>query len=218
MTPHSFYEKVVKPCVNLNDWVELISDARHPFDKWYAVEWVATTLGEGETAQRKVSNAYYNVSTEVMKEAILNTIDKERCAIWFTADINTYAAMNRAMLIMPREPNPLTSLFGTELLRSKSEMYRSGSSIPNHAMLFIAAHSTDKEITKWRVENSWGTKSLAKGHLTMSSDWFDYFIGCVAVPKSVLKSKSSIDTFKKESITWLPYWDVYGPVAKTPFH
>ena len=209
LTPLQFYHQIVQPLIDIDQYIQLVHDPRFPFNRWLAVEGIATCLVEQKTPDLKTmsTHIFLNVELDVIKAAVHESLVDEHTAVWFTGDVATYAAMNRALLIMPAEHSPLKNLFGDELITNKRQMYESLTSYPNHAMVFVGILiGPGKEITRFQVENSWGV-SLAKGFVTMSDAWFNCFLGAVAVPKSMIKNKNTKDTI------WLPYWDVHGTVA-----
>jgi bleomycin hydrolase len=69
-----------------------------------------------------------------------------------------------------------------------------------------------KEVTKWRIENSWGEERSEKGYLVMSTEWFREFVFEVVVDKSVCPDEV-LAVFKEEPVV-LPAWDPMGALAR----
>lgn len=64
------------------------------------------------------------------------------------------------------------------------------------------------EITRWRVENSWGHNAHINGHIMMTTEWFKEYVFEVVVDKKLLP-KHVMDVFNQEPIV-LPIWDQLG--------
>ena len=106
----------------------------------------------------------------------------------------------------------LESLFGTEFLMDKATRLEYGDSLMTHAMLFTGVDIKNNQSTKWRVENSWGTKGGNKGYYLMSDAWFDEYNYEVVVDKKYLPNKI-VKLFDKDPIGLDP-WDPMGSLAK----
>jgi bleomycin hydrolase len=79
-------------------------------------------------------------------------------------------------------------------------------------MLFTGVDLVNDKPTKWRVENSWGDKSGAKGYFLMTDKWFDEYNFEVVVDKKYLP-KRILDLFKREPVKLEP-WDPMGSLAR----
>ncbi|WP_413767927.1 C1 family peptidase, partial [Vibrio vulnificus] len=66
-------------------------------------------------------------------------------------------------------------LFDTELAMSKADSLDYGESMMNHAMVLTGVDIVDGQPTKWKVENSWGSKVGEKGYFVMSDAWMDKY-------------------------------------------
>lgn len=61
------------------------------------------------------------------------------------------------------------------------------------------------EVSRWRVENSWGKMVHVDGYLTMTTEWFREYVFEVVVDKKLLP-KCVLDVFDQKP-TVLPIWD-----------
>ena len=66
---------------------------------------------------------------------------------------------------------------------------------------------------KWKIENSWGTKSGNNGYLLMTDKWFDEYTYEVVIDKKYLNKK--IINILDSNIIKLPPWDPMGALAST---
>lgn len=71
----------------------------------------------------------------------------------------------------------------------------------------------DGNLTKLRVENSWGDNSGDKGYLSMTSEWADNFLYQIVVKKASLPDdlRTALDTLEPKV---LPAWDPMGALAR----
>ena len=81
-----------------------------------------------------------------------------------------------------------------------------------HAMVFTGVDIYKNKPTKWRVENSWGTKGGSKGYYLMTDKWFDEYNYEVVIDKKYLPKKI-LKLFESDPIV-LPPWDPMGALAK----
>lgn len=69
----------------------------------------------------------------------------------------------------------------------------------------------DKEISKFRVENSWGEDRHEKGYIMMTADWFKEFVFELVVDKKYIPQ--TVLEVANTTPTVLPAWDPMGTVA-----
>ena len=89
-------------------------------------------------------------------------------------------------------------------IRDSSEM--------THAMLLTGVDVKNRKSAKWKIENSWGTKSGNQGYMMMTDEWFDEYTYEVVVDKKYL-SKKLLKYLDIDPITLAP-WDPMGALAK----
>lgn len=80
----------------------------------------------------------------------------------------------------------------------------------NAAVFYKSIHYGlfQNEVTRWRVENSWGNFMNTNGHITMTTEWFKEYVFEIVVDKKILP-KSVLDVFNQEPIV-LPIWNQLG--------
>ena len=145
-----------------------------------------------------------------MKKAAIKSI-KNNEAVWFGCDVGKM--FHRDLGVMDMQLYDYESLLGTEFLMDKATRLEYGDSLMTHAMLFTGVDIKDGKSTKWRVENSWGTKGGNKGFYLMTDSWFDEYNYEVVVDKKYLPEKI-VKLFDKKPIGLDP-WDPMGSLARS---
>jgi bleomycin hydrolase len=78
-------------------------------------------------------------------------------------------------------------------------------------MLITGYNDVDNNINRWKIENSWGTKSGADGYLIMSNDWMKLYTFQALVKKSLLSQEELLALDDEMQI--LQPWDPLGTLA-----
>nr|CAI5864292.1 unnamed protein product [Callosobruchus analis] len=155
---------------------------------------------------------YNNQPVELLLELTAKSI-KEGEAVWFGCDVSKRSASKQGIQDLKVHNFPL--VFGVDIQNTltKAERLIYGESAMSHAMVFTAVNINDKgEITKFRVENSWGEDRGEKGYLLMTTDWFKEFTFEVVIDKKFVPEEV-LKVFDLEPIV-LPAWDPMGTLAK----
>jgi len=202
ITPQEFYEEYIDR--KLDDMVCLINAPTEdkPYNKMYTVQYLGNVVG-GNIVR------YLNVDIKTLKKAAMEMIKDEK-AVWFGSDVSK--AMERKLGLLDVDAFAYDLLLDTKFDLDKAERLDYGQSKMNHAMVLTAVDIDENDNpVKWRVENSWGTKTGDKGYYLMSDKWFDEYVYEVAVDKKYLGDKLNkiIDT---KPIN-LPPWDPMGALA-----
>merc|ERR1711894_175298 len=79
------------------------------------------------------------------------------------------------------------------------------------AMVLTGVHEQEGQVSKWRIENSWGKDSGHDGFITMTTEWFKEWVFEIVVDKSHCP-KEVLDAFQTTP-TVLPAWDPMGSLA-----
>ncbi|XP_025409149.1 bleomycin hydrolase-like [Sipha flava] len=205
ITPLQFYESVVRPTYDLENKVSLVSDPRanNRFGQLYTLDLIGNVI-EGSKV------VYNNQPIEVLLEACKNSISKLNEPVWYSCEVNQ--KFSSELGIEDLKIHDLESMFGTDtsVTMTKSERMLYHDSSPTHAMVLTGFHSENDEITRWRVENSWGPNMHIRGHIMMTTEWFKEYVFEVVVDKKLLP-KHVMDVFDQEMIK-LPVWDQLGTI------
>ncbi len=201
ITPLEFYKEFGSP---LEDTVSIINcpTPDKQFMKTYTVQYLGNVIGgKGIT--------YLNLDLKDFKEMTKKAI-LDGNLTWFTADVGKM--MEREKGILDTEIYDFEKLYGTKFIFDKSSRLDYGDSLMTHAMVFTGIDiNGEGEITKWKVENSWGDQIGDKGYFIMSDSWFDQYVYEIVVDKKYL-SKEMKQALKEKPVV-LPPWDPMGSVA-----
>jgi bleomycin hydrolase len=192
-TPVQFYQEAVG--FDLNQYITILDYPVYPYFQHFQIDYC-------RNMPDKADMDFINLDIQQIKEYVLKSLlDKE--PVWFAADAGWQ--MERDNGIMEDGIYDYQSLYGFQEKMTKAERVQYHVSIPNHAMVFVAADTSDGQATKWKVENSWGTDLGDKGYWTMYNNWFDKYVFTVIINKKYLPEKvlAILQTRPKT----LPAWD-----------
>ncbi len=192
-TPQQFYKDAVG--FDLNQYVTILDYPVHPYNDHYQIDYCRNMTD-------KPDMDFINIDINQIKEYTLKSLeDKE--PVWFAADAGWQ--MERDHGIMEDGIYDYQSLYGVKDNLTKAERMEYQISIPNHAMVFVAADTVQGKPVKWKVENSWGADTGEKGYYTMYNNWFDKYVYTVIINKKYLPD--NVLAILKKSPKKLPIWD-----------
>ena len=96
---------------------------------------------------------------------------------------------NRDLGVLDMNIYDYESLFGIHFNMNKKNRLEYGDSQMTHAMLLTGVNINKSKPEKWKIENSWGTKSGNNGYLLMTDKWFDEYTYEVVIDKKYLNKK-----------------------------
>ncbi|XP_060533576.1 bleomycin hydrolase [Cylas formicarius] len=206
ITPKEFYDVHIKPLFNVDDKVCLVTDPRptSQYERAYTVDCLGNVVG----GRRCI---YNNQPVGTLLELAAKSIEEGE-AVWFGCEVSKRFAGKLGIQDLKIHDFPL--IFGVDIQTtlSKADRLLYGESAMSHAMVFTAVHKDETgQVTKLRVENSWGDDRGEKGYLLMTADWFNEFTFEVVVDKRFVPQEV-LDVFKQEPIV-LPAWDPMGTLA-----
>ncbi|KAJ8978771.1 hypothetical protein NQ317_015495 [Molorchus minor] len=207
VTAQDFYEKQVKPLFDVDDKVCLVTDPRpsNQYGKVYTVDCLGNVVGGRKCI-------YNNQPVELLLDLTAKSISEGE-AVWFGCEVSKRYAGKQGIQDLKVHDFPLVFGVDIQVTLSKADRLLYGESAMSHAMVFTAVHKNEAgEVTKLRVENSWGEDRGEKGYLIMTSDWFKEFTFEVVVDKKYVPQEV-LDVFNQEPIV-LPAWDPMGTLAR----
>ena len=202
MTPIDFCKKYAD--INIKDKVCLIHApmSNKKFNTMYTVEYLGNVV-EGQIIK------YLNVDIKELKKSTMDSI-KNNEAVWFGCDVGK--RFNRDMGILDMGIYDYENVFQTSFKMNKQTRLEYGDSEMTHAMLLTGVDIKKRNSTKWKIENSWGTKSGNQGYMMMTDEWFDEYTYEVVIDKKYL-NKKLLKYLDMEPITLAP-WDPMGALAR----
>ncbi len=202
MTPIDFCKKYAD--INIKDKVCLIHApmSNKKFNTMYTVDYLGNVV-EGHIIK------YLNVDIKELKKSAMESI-KNNEAVWFGCDVGK--RLSRDMGVLDMGIYDYENVFQTSFKMNKQTRLEYGDSEMTHAMLLTGVDIKKRNSTKWKIENSWGTKGGNQGYLMMTDEWFDEYTYEVVIDKKYL-NKRLLKYLDMEPIALAP-WDPMGALAR----
>ena len=202
MTPKDFCKKYAD--INIKNKVCLIHApmSNKKFNTMYTVEYLGNVV-EGQIIK------YLNVDIKELKKSAMASI-KNNEAVWFGCDVGK--RFSRDMGVLDMGIYDYENVFQTSFKMNKQIRLEYGDSEMTHAMLLTGVDIKKRNSTKWKIENSWGTKSGNKGYMMMTDEWFDEYTYEVVIDKKYL-NKRLLKFLDMKPVVLAP-WDPMGALAK----
>ena len=203
MTPKDFYKKYAD--IKIKDKVCLINApmSNKKFNTMYTVEYLGNVI-EGQIIK------YLNVDIKELKKSAMQSIKNDE-AVWFGCDVGKM--FNRDMGVLDMGIYDYENVFQTPFKMNKQKRLEYGDSEMTHAMLLTGVDIKKRNSIKWKIENSWGTKSGNQGYMMMMDEWFDEYTYEVVVDKKYL-NKRLLKYLDMEPVALAP-WDPMGALANS---
>jgi len=201
MTPKDFCKKYAD--INIKDKVCLIHApmSNKKFNTVYTVEYLGNVI-EGQIIK------YLNVDVQKLKKSAIQSI-KNNEAVWFGCDVGK--RFSREQGVLDIGIYDYENVFQTDFKMNKQTRLEYGDSEMTHAMLLTGVDIKKRNSTKWKIENSWGTKSGNKGYMMMTDEWFDEYTYEIVVDKKYI-SERLLKYLDMEPVVLAP-WDPMGALA-----
>ena len=201
MKPKDFCKKYAD--IKMKDKVCLIHApmSNKKFNTVYTVEYLGNVV-EGQIIK------YLNVDVKKLKKSAIQSI-KNNEAVWFGCDVGKRFSREQGVLDMGIYD--YENVFQTDFKMNKQTRLEYGDSEMTHAMLLTGVDIKKRNSTKWKIENSWGTKSGNNGYMMMTEEWFDEYTYEIVVDKKYI-SKRILKHLDMEPIALAP-WDPMGALA-----
>jgi bleomycin hydrolase len=176
-TPRSFAEEFIFD--DLDDFVMVANWPSRDYGVLYEVALTRNVM-EGEYLN------FLNVTTEDMKDAVLKSV-LGGDPVDISADVTHQG--DRESGILNSDLYEYGEIYGVDLSGSKKIKGALGIVNSTHGMVIMGVDMVDKDVVKWKVENSWGTDNGDKGWYYLYDNWFDDFVVRAVVKKKHLPKR-----------------------------
>lgn len=201
VTPMDLLEK---SGFNPDDYVSVVHDPRvnNPYMKKYVIKYLGNMENRGV--------GWLNLPIERLKELTATSI-RNNMPVWFGCDVGNNWDRNSGVHHPGIQNFAQVVGLGTRMLNKENRL-NTFASLPNHAMVINGLfEDDDKNVKRWKIENSWGVKSGNNGHLLMTDSWFDEYVFQIVVQKHLLTGEER-DVLLTEPNLIEP-WDPLGTLA-----
>ncbi|KRL28514.1 bleomycin hydrolase family protein [Limosilactobacillus frumenti DSM 13145] len=201
LTPQEFFQKYIG--WNLDDYISIIQapTADKEYYKTYTIDMLGNVVGG-----RQIK--HLNLPMQDLKDLAIKQLQAGE-SVWFGSDVIKYSETKLG--IMALNTFDFDQLFNVDLNMSKADMLDYKQSMMDHAMVITGVDLVDGKPTKWKVENSWGSKVGTKGYFVMSDEWMDQYVYQIVVNKKYLNDKQA--HAQAEAPAVLKPWDPMGTLA-----
>ncbi|WP_429971732.1 C1 family peptidase [Fructilactobacillus sp. Tb1] len=174
LTPKEFYDKYIG--IDLDQYVVLTNSPDKKYDEMYA-------LPSQDNIEGGKHIEFLNEPMDQLKEAAIKQLQAGE-TIWFGNDV--LQQMDRQKGLLDSDLFEQDELFGLDTKMTKAERLEYHEAEVSHAMTLTGVDLVDGKPTKWKVENSWGSKIGNKGYFVMADNWMDDYTYEVVVKKDYL--------------------------------
>jgi len=207
ISPLEFYTQHVKPLYNIDDKICLVSDPRpsNSYGRTYSVDCLGNMVG-GQPI------IYNNQPIDSLLTLARSSIMANE-AVWFGCEMSKRYVSKQGFLDCKAHDYNLVFGVDMQLGLDKADRLIYRDSLMTHAMVLTGCHVEENdEVSRWRVENSWGEDRGDKGYILMTNDWFKEFVFEIVVDKKFVPAEI-LKTHQMEPII-LPAWDPMGSLAQ----
>jgi bleomycin hydrolase len=192
-TPQKFFEEVFGGA--LDDYFALYSIPTLPYGKKYEI-------ALDRIVSDKPNMYFVNCPLETIKELTKKSL-LDSSEVWFGCDVGQQTNSENGLMAL--DLYDYASLYGMDFTLSRTDLFETYSSVPNHNMVFTGVDIIDGKVRKWLVENSWGDSRGKRGYFFMLDDWFDKYVDVVVLNKKYVPQNIR-DIFETKGEV-LPPWD-----------
>lgn len=194
ITPKEFYDKYIG--IDLEDeYVEVISyeDEKIKYNNVYKEEESSKMIGKNDYAT-------LNLPPKEFKNLILKSL-KAKEPVYFYCSTTSKRVDGVWIDTMER----YGELFGIDLKLDNNSILMTNGITNYHCMIITGVNIIDNKIDKWKVENSWGSKTGNNGYYVATDDFINNYVHRIAINKKYLSEKQ-LQILSKDKIL-VSKWD-----------
>ena len=178
ISPKEFYDKYIG--IDLQkDYVEIscYQDEKIKYNNIYEEEESSRISGER-------NNITLNLSPKEFQSLIIKQL-KSNEPIYFYCSTTSKRIDGIWIDLMERYGD----IFDIDLKLDNNSVQKTNGLTNTHCMLITGANIIDNKITKWKIENSWGSEHGNKGYYVATNDWINNYVYRIVINKNILSSK-----------------------------
>ena len=194
LTPKEFYDKYIG--IDLEDeYVEVISyeDEKIKYNNVYKEEESSKMIGKNDYTT-------LNLSSKEFKNLILKSL-KAKEPVYFYCSTTSKRVDGVWIDTMER----YGELFGIDLKLDNNSILMTNGITNYHCMIITGVNIIDNKIDKWKIENSWGSKTGNNGYYVATDDFINNYVHRIAINKKYLSEKQ-LQILSKDKIL-VSKWD-----------
>jgi bleomycin hydrolase len=211
-TPQQFAAEMLPD--DLDSYVSVVHDPRHAAGRAFSITHENNMWGTRDFS-------YVTAGIDTLRRLVTDSLDDGE-PVWFACDVNRQFVATSG--VWDADLLELDALYGTDSATTKAGQMATAESRLTHGMVFTGYDRSPAGDLRFRVENSWGTKSHAQhtelaggGYGTMADNWFTDNVFQVVVPRRRLTGApagnltddltDALAALDRGDTTDLPIWD-----------
>ena len=194
ITPKEFYDKYIGIKL-LDDYVETSSyqDEKIKYNNVYIID-------ESSRISGKDNNITLNLSPKEFQSLIIKQL-KAKEPVYFYCSTTS----KRVDGIWIDTIERYGDIFGIDLKLDSNSILKTNGITNCHSMIITGANIIDNKVTKYKIENSWGSKNGNQGYYVATEDWVKKYVHRIVINKKYL-TKKQLENLDKQPIK-IEKWD-----------
>ena len=194
ITPKEFCDKYIGIKL-LDDYVEISSyqDEKIKYNNVYIID-------ESSRISGKDNNITLNLSPKEFHSLIIKQL-KAKEPVYFYCSTTS----KRVDGIWIDTIERYGDIFGIDLKLDSNSILKTNGITNCHSMIITGANIIDNKVTKYKIENSWGSKNGNQGYYVATEDWVKKYVHRIVINKKYL-TKKQLENLDKQPIK-IEKWD-----------